>query len=227
MAVFAAHYVHLYTTQTIGLLTFSAVVVTIVYGQGKLLYDFPTILWLMLHILFLSFHFVRFLLLLYFALSPLSLPVRYITLHRMCLFNNSFPLLFAFLLEKSHLLHFSHETKSTLTQRIFFQLTLFKKKKTENIIQWILNNQAQNFTFLVIILMTFLRKLCNLSLKQNIDMHIAHVVPVKWCSCNFMALIFKGKQEIRNGGSVEIFNLLAKVNISYQFIKLTSVFFTN
>lgn len=36
----------------------------------------------------------------------------------------------------------------------------------------------------------------------------------------------KGKKEITSGGSVEIFNLFAKVNIvSYQFIKLTSIFF--
>lgn len=42
------HPTHTYA-QLISLLTFSAVVVTIVYGQGKLLYDFSTILWLVLH----------------------------------------------------------------------------------------------------------------------------------------------------------------------------------
>lgn len=78
------------------------VVVTIVYGQGKLLYDFPTILWLMLHIFrFISFgrFLLRFLLgpgvlTCYFHLSGFGSPLVSSYTQKS---SHSFPLLFAFL----------------------------------------------------------------------------------------------------------------------------------
>lgn len=109
-----SHCSPLHDTQRIGLLTFSAVVVTIVYGQGKLLYDFPTILWLMLH--FFPFSFIR---------SFGRLSVCAIFTSRSVSFENSFPLLFAFIRwRKAIYCTFHVRPKHTLSKRIFFQLTL-------------------------------------------------------------------------------------------------------
>lgn len=109
------------------------VVVTIVYGQGKLLYDFPTILWLMLHIFrFISFG--RFLLGL--VCNVLFPPLR--LAHRWCLLTHTHtnetktqpfvPVVICFLNERKAIYCTFHVCKAEnpLSKRISFPINPFQ-----------------------------------------------------------------------------------------------------
>lgn len=153
---------HLYTTHTIGLLTFSAVVVTIVYGQGKLLYDFPTILWLMLHILFVSFSFWSFR---FVRAICTSQPVGLYKIRSRCYLPSFF---FVFGTGEKPFIcvcTFHVRPKNPLSKRIFFFFPInpFQNSQKENmfVLFYSMKNPCEEFMqfhFRKHLLMGFLRK---------------------------------------------------------------------